>query len=145
MSRPSPGGGGKGMRLATSIENFTESLDSARREAISAFGNGDLMVEKFVDRPRHIEVQVFGDRYGDAVHIFERDCSLQRRNQKLIEEAPAPGMTENMRRDIGEAAVAAARSIGYENAGDSRVYSRISRGAEIGPVLVFGNEHPTAG
>ncbi|MDE0531316.1 MAG: ATP-grasp domain-containing protein [Albidovulum sp.] len=111
------GGGGRGMRLASCSSEFHDSLDSARREAQSAFGNGALMVEKFVDRPRHIEVQVFGDRNGEVVHLFERDCSLQRRNQKLIEEAPAPGMPDQMRRALGDAAIAAARSIGYENAG----------------------------
>ena len=122
------GGGGKGMRLAASIDEFSDALDGSRREALSAFGNGDLMVEKFIDRPRHIEVQIFGDRYGDAVHLFERDCSLQRRNQKIIEEAPAPGMPESMRRAIGGAAVAAAKAIGYENAGTIEFIADSSEG-----------------
>ncbi|MCY4459195.1 MAG: 3-methylcrotonyl-CoA carboxylase [Albidovulum sp.] len=122
------GGGGKGMRLATNIDELLESLDGARREAVSAFGNGDLMVEKYVDRPRHIEVQVFGDRFGNAVHIFERDCSLQRRSQKLIEEAPAPAMPDEVRRLICETAAAAARAIKYENAGTVEFIADASEG-----------------
>jgi 3-methylcrotonyl-CoA carboxylase alpha subunit len=110
------GGGGKGMRLVEAEAQFQAALDSARSEARTAFGNADVLVEKFVSKPRHIEVQVFGD--GErAVHLFERDCSLQRRHQKVIEEAPAPGMTEEMRAAMGEAAVRAAEAIGYAGAG----------------------------
>ena len=110
------GGGGKGMRLVEAPEAFQRALESARSEARTAFGNADVLVEKFVSKPRHIEVQVFGD--GErAVHLFERDCSLQRRHQKVIEEAPAPGMTEEMRAAMGEAAVRAAEAIGYKGAG----------------------------
>lgn len=110
------GGGGKGMRLVEDAAGFAEALASARSEAKTAFGNADVLVEKFVSQPRHIEVQVFGDGKA-AVHLFERDCSLQRRHQKVIEEAPAPGMTAKMRDAMGAAAVKAAEAIGYKGAG----------------------------
>lgn len=110
------GGGGKGMRLAESPGDFAQALASARSEAKTAFGNADVLVEKFVSQPRHIEVQVFGDG-TKAVHLFERDCSLQRRHQKVIEEAPAPGMSADMRSAMGAAAVRAAETIGYSGAG----------------------------
>ncbi len=110
------GGGGKGMRLVERPEDFAAALDSARGEARTAFGNDAVLVEKFVAKPRHIEVQVFGDG-TNAVHLFERDCSLQRRHQKVIEEAPAPGMTTEMREAMGQAGVRAAEAIGYKGAG----------------------------
>ncbi|MFT5630782.1 MAG: 3-methylcrotonyl-CoA carboxylase alpha subunit [Gammaproteobacteria bacterium] len=110
------GGGGKGMRLVEDPSDFTEALASAQSEAKTAFGNADVLVEKYVTHPRHIEVQVFGDG-TDAVHLFERDCSLQRRHQKVIEEAPAPGMTDAVRKTMGDAAVKAAKAIGYAGAG----------------------------
>ncbi len=110
------GGGGKGMRLVEAANEFQAALASARSEAKTAFGNSDVLVEKFVTKPRHIEVQVFGDGIR-AVHLFERDCSLQRRHQKVIEEAPAPGMTQQMRDAMGQAAVKAAEAIGYAGAG----------------------------
>jgi 3-methylcrotonyl-CoA carboxylase alpha subunit len=110
------GGGGKGMRLVEAPGDFAAALKSARSEAKTAFGNADVLVEKFVTKPRHIEVQVFGDG-TKAVHLFERDCSLQRRHQKVIEEAPAPGMTPEMRTAMGAAAVRAAEAIGYAGAG----------------------------
>ena len=110
------GGGGKGMRKVARPEEFASALDSARGEARTAFGNDAVLIEKYVEKPRHIEVQVFGDG-TEAVHLFERDCSLQRRHQKVIEEAPAPGMTPEMREAMGEAAVRAARAIGYKGAG----------------------------
>ena len=111
------GGGGKGMRLVERPEDFREALDSARREAEGAFGDPACLIEKYVTRPRHIEMQVFADAHGNAVHLFERDCSLQRRHQKVIEEAPAPGMPENVRAAMGHAAVEAAKAIGYRGAG----------------------------
>ncbi|KIC47071.1 3-methylcrotonyl-CoA carboxylase [Ruegeria sp. ANG-S4] len=110
------GGGGKGMRLVERPQDFAAALDSARGEARTAFGNDAVLVEKFVAKPRHIEVQVFGDG-THAVHLFERDCSLQRRHQKVIEEAPAPGMTAEMRAAMGQAGVRAAEAIGYKGAG----------------------------
>ncbi|WP_415920907.1 acetyl/propionyl/methylcrotonyl-CoA carboxylase subunit alpha [Tateyamaria sp. SN6-1] len=110
------GGGGKGMRLVEGPGDFADALASARSEAQTAFGNPDVLVEKFVSQPRHIEVQVFGDG-SHALHLFERDCSLQRRHQKVIEEAPAPGMTDDMRTAMGAAAVRAAEAIGYKGAG----------------------------
>ncbi|PRY26483.1 3-methylcrotonyl-CoA carboxylase alpha subunit [Aliiruegeria haliotis] len=111
------GGGGKGMRLVERAGEFADALASAQAEAQGAFGNPSVLIEKYIEQPRHIEVQVFGDRHGNAVHLFERDCSLQRRHQKVIEEAPAPGMTAQVRAAMGEAAVRAARSIGYVGAG----------------------------
>jgi 3-methylcrotonyl-CoA carboxylase alpha subunit len=110
------GGGGKGMRLVEKPADFAESLASAQAEARTAFGNPAVLIEKYITSPRHIEVQVFGDG-KDAVHLFERDCSLQRRHQKVIEEAPAPGMSDAMRAAMGQAAVTAARAIGYAGAG----------------------------
>jgi len=111
------GGGGKGMRLVDRPAEFSQALAAARREAASSFGNDDMLVEKYLMRPRHVELQVFCDRHGQAVHLFERDCSVQRRHQKIIEEAPAPGMTPELRQRMGEAAVRAARAIDYEGAG----------------------------
>jgi len=111
------GGGGKGMRAVASAGDFDEALESAGREAEAAFGDKRMLVEKLIEKPRHVEVQVFADAHGNCVHLFERDCSLQRRHQKVIEEAPAPGLSEDLRGRMGAAAVAAARAVGYENAG----------------------------
>ena len=111
------GGGGKGMRRVERAEEFNEALASARREARAAFGNDRVLIEKFITSPRHIEVQVFGDAHGRVVHMFERDCSLQRRHQKVIEEAPAPGMTDEVRTAMTEAAVKAAKAVDYRGAG----------------------------
>ena len=111
------GGGGKGMRRADTETGFGEALEGARREARASFGDDRVLVERWVARPRHVEVQVFADAHGNVVHLFERDCSLQRRHQKVVEEAPAPGMTPAMRAAMGEAAVAAARAIDYRGAG----------------------------
>ncbi|WP_378943610.1 acetyl/propionyl/methylcrotonyl-CoA carboxylase subunit alpha [Mesorhizobium sp. ANAO-SY3R2] len=111
------GGGGKGMRRVDHPDDFPDALSGARREAKAAFGDDRVLVEKYVDKPRHIEVQVFGDNFGNAVHLFERDCSAQRRHQKVIEEAPAPGMTVELRAAMTEAAVKAAKAINYSGAG----------------------------
>ena len=111
------GGGGKGMRRVDKAAEFAGALAGAKREAKAAFGNDHMLIEKYVTQPRHIEMQIFGDSHGNVVHLFERDCSLQRRHQKVIEEAPAPGMPEAMRKAMGEAAVAAARAVGYRGAG----------------------------
>ncbi|MEZ5796118.1 MAG: acetyl/propionyl/methylcrotonyl-CoA carboxylase subunit alpha [Paracoccaceae bacterium] len=111
------GGGGKGMRLVETAADFAPALASAQREAQAAFGDPACLVEKYITRPRHIEIQVMGDGQGNILHLFERDCSLQRRHQKVIEEAPAPGMPPEMRAAMGRAAVEAARAIGYQGAG----------------------------
>lgn len=111
------GGGGKGMRIAASEAEFISQLESARREALKSFGDDVVLLEKFVRRPRHIEVQVFGDQHGNCVHLFERDCSSQRRHQKVIEEAPAPHITPAIREQLGTAAVKAAKAVNYEGAG----------------------------
>ncbi len=111
------GGGGKGMRKVEASTDFLDLLDSCKREAKSSFGNDEVLIEKFIENPRHIEVQVFGDSRGRVIHLFERDCSLQRRHQKVIEEAPAPGMTPNVRAAMCSAAVQAAKAVNYEGAG----------------------------
>lgn len=111
------GGGGKGMRIALNEAEFFGQLDSARREAMKAFGDDVVLLEKFVSRPRHIEVQIFGDKHGNCVHLFERDCSSQRRHQKVIEEAPAPNITPEVRHELGTAAVKAALAVNYHGAG----------------------------
>ncbi|CAH2397218.1 acetyl/propionyl/methylcrotonyl-CoA carboxylase subunit alpha [Mesorhizobium escarrei] len=111
------GGGGKGMRRVEHPDDFSEALSGARREAKAAFGDDRVLVEKYVEKPRHIEVQVFGDIFGNVVHLYERDCSAQRRHQKVIEEAPAPGMTPALRKAMTEAAVKAAKAINYSGAG----------------------------
>ncbi|MFO1186784.1 MAG: biotin carboxylase N-terminal domain-containing protein [Alphaproteobacteria bacterium] len=111
------GGGGKGMRRVDAAKDFKAALESAQREAKAAFGDERVLIERYVQKPRHIEIQVFADTHGNAISLFERDCSLQRRHQKVIEEAPAPGMPEAMRRAMGEAAVKAARAVGYVGAG----------------------------
>lgn len=111
------GGGGKGMRQVWSASEFDEALAAAKREALNGFGNDDMLVEKYLTQPRHVEIQVFCDNHGNAVYLFERDCSVQRRHQKVLEEAPAPGMSEPLRRAMGEAAVRAAQAIDYRGAG----------------------------
>ena len=117
LIKASAGGGGKGMRRVDDGAEFAAALESCRREARSAFGNDDVLVEKYILQPRHIEIQVFGDTQGHCVHLFERDCSVQRRHQKVLEEAPAPGMTPERRAAMGRAAVEAARAVGYVGAG----------------------------
>ncbi len=117
LIKASAGGGGKGMRVARSPAEFEIALESCRREALGAFGNDDMLIEKFLPKVRHIEVQVFADRHGSAVHLFERDCSIQRRYQKILEESPAPGITDELRQRLGETALAAARAAGYVGAG----------------------------
>ena len=111
------GGGGKGMRVARDADDFARSFQLARSEALSAFGNGSVYVEKYLERPRHIEFQILGDTHGNCIHLGERDCSVQRRHQKLIEEAPSPAMTPELRKKMGDAAVLGAKSINYVGAG----------------------------
>ena len=117
LLKASAGGGGKGMRIVERSEDFEAALASCKREAINSFGDDRVLVEKYLQRPRHIEIQVFADTQGNYVYLFERDCSVQRRHQKVLEEAPAPGMTPERRQAMGEAAVNAARAVGYVGAG----------------------------
>lgn len=117
LIKAAAGGGGKGMRRVDKQIEFDNALEAAKREAESAFGNPDVLIEKYVASPRHIEVQVFADKHGNIVHLFERDCSAQRRHQKVIEEAPAPGMPEDVRKHVTQAAIEAARAVNYVGAG----------------------------
>jgi len=111
------GGGGRGMRIVWKDEEFEAAWDSARQESGAAFGNDGMYLEKYVQDPRHIEIQVVGDQYGKVCHLSERDCSIQRRHQKLVEEAPSPFMTEKLRKKMGEAAIKGAKAVKYEGAG----------------------------
>ncbi len=117
LIKASAGGGGKGMRKVEQAEDFEAALASCQREAQASFGDSHVLVERYVTRPRHIEIQVFGDSHGDCIHLFERDCSVQRRHQKVLEEAPAPGISAARRAEMGAAAVAAAKAVGYVGAG----------------------------
>ncbi len=117
LIKASAGGGGKGMRAVEKSTDFMAALESCKREAINSFGSDAVLIEKYVQRPRHIEIQVFGDTHGNCVYLFERDCSVQRRHQKVLEEAPAPGMTPELRQQMGLAAVAAAKAVNYVGAG----------------------------
>ncbi|SAL26818.1 carbamoyl-phosphate synthase L chain ATP-binding protein [Caballeronia sordidicola] len=117
LLKASAGGGGKGMRVVEKSADFASALLSCKREASSSFGNDRVLIEKYLQRPRHVEVQVFADQHGNAVYLFDRDCSVQRRHQKVLEEAPAPGLSAEVRKAMGEAAVAAARAVNYVGAG----------------------------
>ncbi|MDT8442923.1 MAG: acetyl/propionyl/methylcrotonyl-CoA carboxylase subunit alpha [Desulfuromonadales bacterium] len=111
------GGGGKGMRVVQNADEFITALEAVKREAIASFGDENVLLERYLTKPRHVEIQIFADMHGNVLHLFERDCSIQRRHQKILEEAPAPGMTARLRTRMGEAAVAAAKAIGYVGAG----------------------------
>src|SRR5256885_10578287 len=117
MMKASAGGGGKGMRLAWNEKDVREGFDSVKREGLNSFGDDRVFMEKFIEQPRHIEVQVLGDHHGNILYLNERECSIQRRNQKVVEEAPSPFVTPEMRRAMGEQAVALARAVGYYSAG----------------------------
>jgi acetyl-CoA carboxylase biotin carboxylase subunit len=117
MIKASAGGGGRGIRVITKVEDLLSAFNSAKTEALTAFGDDTMYMEKFIEEPRHIEFQILADEHGNVIHLGERDCSIQRRNQKVIEEAPGPVMTEELRKQMGEVAVKAAKSINYKNAG----------------------------
>ena len=117
LIKASAGGGGRGMRIVRESSGLAEALDSARREAERAFGDGSLLIERYIEDARHVEFQIFGDSHGNLIHLFERDCSVQRRHQKIIEETPSPALNDDLRRRMGEAAVAIGRAMGYTNAG----------------------------
>ncbi len=127
------GGGGKGMRRVDQAPDFADALVSAQREGQNAFGDPKVLIEKYIEVPRHIEIQLFGDMQGNVVHLFERDCSLQRRHQKVVEEAPAPGLPEPMRGAMGQAAVKAAQAIGYVGAGTVEFIVDVSNGIDTAP------------
>lgn len=133
MIKAVAGGGGKGMRHVSRSEDFAAALDACRREAASAFGDDRVLIEKFIAEPRHIEIQVLADGHGNCVHLFERDCSLQRRHQKVIEEAPAPGMTDRLRQSMGNAAVAGAKAVGYRGAGTVEFILGAKHGLDSAP------------
>ena len=130
LIKASAGGGGKGMRIVTQSADFDAALASCKREAINSFGDDAVLIERYVTRPRHIEIQVFGDAHGRCVHLFERDCSVQRRHQKVLEEAPAPGISEARRAEMGAAAVAAAKAVGYVGAGTVEFIAEPTVGAD---------------
>jgi 3-methylcrotonyl-CoA carboxylase alpha subunit len=134
LIKPAAGGGGRGLRRVERHAEFEAALDGAVRESEAAFGASRVLIEKYVPAPRHIEIQIFADRHGNVIHLGERDCSLQRRHQKIVEEAPAPGMTANLRAQIGAAAVEAARAVGYEGAGTVEFVADGSAGLRAGAV-----------
>ena len=117
MIKASSGGGGKGMRIAASSEEFEENFRLAQMESVSSFNDDTMYIEKYIEAPRHIEFQILGDSYGHVIHLGERDCSIQRRHQKVLEESPSPAMTEELRRKMGDTAIRAAKAVGYESAG----------------------------
>ena len=142
LIKPAAGGGGIGMKAVHHASGLTDALGAARREAKAAFGNDTLYVERLVERPRHVEIQVFADNHGHTVHVFERECSAQRRHQKVIEESPCAALSAAVRERMGAAAVAAAKAVGYRNAGTCEFARRRGR---FGAVLFPGDEYPAPG
>ncbi len=144
MMKASAGGGGKGMRLAWSEKDVREGFEATKREGLNSFGDDRVFIEKFIEQPRHIEIQVLGDQHGNILYLGERECSIQRRHQKVVEEAPSPFVTPEMRKAMGEQAVALARAVGYYSAGTVEL---IVSGADTTrqELLLPRNEHPAAG
>ena len=134
------GGGGRGMRIISKEEEFEAAWNSARQEAEAAFGNNGIYLEKFVEEPRHVEIQIAGDQFGNVSHLSERDCSIQRRHQKLLEETPSPIMTPDLREKMGNAAIKAAQSINYEGVGTVEFLVDKHHG-----FLLHGNEYENSG
>ena len=137
LVKPSAGGGGKGMRIVRDAREFAEAVQSARREAVAAFGDGTLYVERLLERPRHVEVQIFADQQGHVVHLFERECSVQRRYQKVIEESPSPALTPELRRQLTSAAMIAAKAVKYQNAGTIEFLLDTQNSGRDGPRFYF--------
>ena len=144
MMKASAGGGGKGMRLAWSEKDVREGFEATKREGLNSFGDDRVFIEKFIEQPRHIEIQVLGDQHGNILYLGERECSIQRRHQKVVEEAPSPFVTPEMRKAMGEQAVALARAVGYYSRGHGRA-DRLRRGYDRQELLLPRNEHPAAG
>jgi len=138
LIKPSSGGGGIGMRIVRSDDDAEAAIEGARRDAEHAFGDGTLYVERLVERPRHVEIQIFADTHGNCVSLFERECSIQRRHQKVMEESPSPALTPELRTRMGEAAVAAARAVGYQNAGTVEFLLDPSTSLGAGPSAALG-------
>jgi acetyl/propionyl-CoA carboxylase alpha subunit len=137
LIKASAGGGGKGMRQVGDSSEVLDAIQAARREALAAFGDGSLYVERLIEQPHHVEVQVFGDHDGQVVHLFERECSVQRRHQKVIEESPSPVLTREVRERMTSAAIAAATSVGYRNAGTVEFLVELSPGADAPASFYF--------
>ena len=117
MVKAALGGGGKGMRVVYTKEDFKREFDNAQREAVNGFADGTMYIEKYIEKPRHIEFQILADKYGNTIHLGERDCSIQRNHQKLVEESPSPALNDELRKRMGDTAVAVAKAVNYENAG----------------------------
>ncbi len=144
MMKASAGGGGKGMRLAYYEKDVREGFEATKREGLASFGDDRVFIEKFIEDPRHIEIQVLGDQHGNILYLSERECSIQRRHQKVVEEAPSPFVTPEMRKAMGEQAVALARAVGYHSRGHGRA-DRLRRRPDRQELLLPRNEHAAAG
>ena len=144
MMKASAGGGGKGMRLAYREKDVREGFEATKREGLNRFGDDRVFIEKFIDNPRHIEIQMLGDKHGNILYLNERECSIQRRHQKVVEEAPSPFVTPEMRKAMGEQSVALAKAVGYYSAGTVElIVSR--RGPDRQELLLPRDEHPPPG
>ncbi len=140
MIKAAHGGGGKGMRIVRALDEFAPNLESCQREAKNAFGRDRVLLERYIETPRHIEFQIFGDKHGNIIHLNERECSAQRRYQKVLEETPSPFVTPDLRTRMGDAAIAAGRALNYVNAGTVEFIV-----APSGEFLLHGDQHASAG